>query len=1116
MRDVGGDGRVAEAGPDLIAEDSGCDERRRLGGSGWFRATTLSERAAALAAQQGSASGARFDAGLADRRLQRWRSQTPFGDDALFLNRLAVDGLDEPAFMTLLGESPAAIRQRLDAVPGWLATLSRAMTRTAVSSLQPARPDQPDLTDFLIAVEPLIADGEHRLREAVLDAFQGRADLPFDADVVESVLRKNLTNRLTGLVCRTMILELNVARIEGRLNEPTPEARYQSFLRSLERRDVVLTLFEEYPVLARLLTVAVDQWVSGSLDFLRHLGADWDAIRQRFAPAQEPGRLVKLDMDTGDPHQGGRSVSIATFSSGFRVVYKPKSLAAAVHFGELLDWLNACGADPAFRGLNILDRGDHGWVEFVEAQDCVSVDGVRRFYERQGGYLALLYAIGAADFHYENLFAGGEHPILIDLEGVLHPHVANAGPGGSVDPADDVLNDSVLGLGLLPQFSWADNESDGIDISGLGARPGQVIPGGAVRLQGAGTDEAHYAQSEGTLPRGRHRPRLNGTDADPLDYVESIVDGFTSTYRRLVEHRDALLADDSPLARFADDRVRVLVRPTQIYASLLHASRHPNVLRDALDRDRLLDRLWVGVERRPELAGLVAAEHRDLEIGDIPLFTTLPGSSDVWTSAGERLEGLIDETGMSRARRRIDRLGESDLSYQTWVIRASLATLASGQPWSQRPLPSAIAPSQAPDAARFMAAARAVGDRLAALAVHGADGRVGWVGLSITPRENWVLSPLWLDLYDGLPGIALFLAYLGAVTGEPRYTALAEASLATIQRLIERDREAVQEIGAFSGWGGLIYAFTHLATLWDRPELLAQAEALVERLPDLIERDTRSDVVFGAAGCIISLLTLHSCVPSSRLLDTAVRCGERLLAQAQPMEHGVAWEGSAKFARPLAGLSHGAAGIAWALLELAAQTSDRRFRTTALDAIAYERSLFSTDAQNWPDLRVLGEDGHATFMTAWCHGAPGIGVARLRSLPFLDDAEIRSEIATALSTTHALTHGQSHSLCHGSLGNLDLLLQAGEVPGGEQWRHEAYRSAGAILDAAERDGWRCGTPHGVESPGLMTGLAGIGYELLRLAAPDMVPSVLALQPPRQPLHRAVRSDRSADVRSTAR
>ena len=50
-----------------------------------------------------------------------------------------------------------------------------------------------------------------------------------------------------------------------------------------------------------------------------------------------------------------------------------------------------------------------------------------------------------------------------------------------------------------------------------------------------------------------------------------------------------------------------------------------------------------------------------------------------------------------------------------------------------------------------------------------------------------------------------------------------------------------------------------------------------------------------------------------------------------------------------------------------------------------------------------------------------------------------------------------------------------------------------ILESINQHGWLCGVPLGVETPGLMTGLAGIGYELMRLAAPEIVPSVLVLE-----------------------
>jgi lantibiotic modifying enzyme len=91
--------------------------------------------------------------------------------------------------------------------------------------------------------------------------------------------------------------------------------------------------------------------------------------------------------------------------------------------------------------------------------------------------------------------------------------------------------------------------------------------------------------------------------------------------------------------------------------------------------------------------------------------------------------------------------------------------------------------------------------------------------------------------------------------------------------------------------------------------------------------------------------------------------------------------------------------------------------------------------------------------------------------------------------------GGNHSLCHGSLGNLELLLQAGEILENRCWRDQASRLAAIILESIQRKGWLCGNPLGVESPGLMTGLAGIGYGLLRLAEPARVPSVLVLAPP---------------------
>jgi lantibiotic modifying enzyme len=220
------------------------------------------------------------------------------------------------------------------------------------------------------------------------------------------------------------------------------------------------------------------------------------------------------------------------------------------------------------------------------------------------------------------------------------------------------------------------------------------------------------------------------------------------------------------------------------------------------------------------------------------------------------------------------------------------------------------------------------------------------------------------------------------------------------------------------------------------------------------------------------------------------------------MSHGIAWVTPVPAAQPLTGFLHGAAGIAWALLELAVVTGEERFRAAASAARAYERSLFSAEAGNWPDLRQLGplvrrqNCDDFRFPVAWCHGATGIGLARLRAMRHCHDPRLRAEVHAALQATVNRGSSGNHSLCHGDLGSAELLLQASAALPDPRWRTEVGRHAHAIVESIDRAGWRCGTPGGVESPGLMTGLAGIGYGLLRLADPARVPSVLLLEPPR--------------------
>ncbi len=1070
----------------------------------WYRALALTERRPA----PGTA-GTVSEIALGRRRLERWRSEPPFAEEpALFAERLAADDLSADDFLALLGEPEAALAARLpfpEAFEELEAIFAEYASGPGAELPLPPFETVANRTGagFLGLVLPLLRAGYDRLLRG-LEALGPEAAARLAPKATGAQFFNDLLLRLFALLPRTLVLELSAARLEGTLPGDTTAARFDSFAARLRDPQAALAILQQYPVLTRLALTTVRDWVAASLETCRRLRDDWDAIVATFSPEGDPGPLIAVRLGAGDLHRGGRSVTLLRFASGLRLVYKPRSLAAEAAFQTFLAWTNARGFTPALPLLRVLDResdqGRYGWVEFVAARPCAEPDEVGRFYERQGGYLALFYLLDASDQHHENILAVGEYPYAVDLETLFHPRV----DGPRVEDPDEIpgsaLFHSVLRVGLLPKWIAGPGGAR-LDAGGLASVAGQESRHPLLELAGEGTDEMRFGRRTLTMPGAKNLPVLGGREAELPDYASELQAGFGRMLRLLRDHRAELLAAGSPLDAFASAETRVVFRPTATYSELLTESVHPDVLGNALFRDQLFDRLWVAVARKPYLARLVAAERADLARGDVPLFTTRPGSTDLTTSLGT-LPGFFGETGISRVRQNVRRLSEADVALQLFTLHGTLTALdlsrrmALTAPYQLRPT------AGRPDPGALLAAACAVGDRLETIAFRGPRD-AWWLTLAALDGGRWAFATAQAELYEGVPGIVLFLAYLGAATGEARYTDLARRGVETILALLDRlgRGTATRRLaGAWNGLGGLVYAFAHLAVLWQDESLLDRAESWLPEIATLAATDETFDLMSGVAGGLAVLLVLHELRPAAGALEIARRCGERLAAGALPMARGVAWPPAVPGFKPLVGFSHGSAGIGWALLRLAAATQEKSFRELGLAAIEYERSVYDPAQKNWPDFREFGgpvEKLHEIdpFMSAWCNGAAGIGLARLDTLALLDDALVREEIAAAVATTLARGFGKNHCLCHGDLGNLELLLQAAWRLGDPALEEKAWRIAGGILADIEVSGWRLGAPKGTEPPGLLVGLAGIGYGLLRLAAPTQVPAVLLLAGP---------------------
>lgn len=390
----------------------------------------------------------------------------------------------------------------------------------------------------------------------------------------------------------------------------------------------------------------------------------------------------------------------------------------------------------------------------------------------------------------------------------------------------------------------------------------------------------------------------------------------------------------------------------------------------------------------------------------------------------------------------------------------------------------------------FLAAAASIGRRIVAEAVWH-DGVCSWVGAVADPERPWrpEYRALESNVYEGTAGVGLFLAQLASVTGDaPART----TAVGAIRHAVERAHQLPPERrdGFHAGSLGVAWAALRAGELLDVEEpvdrgrelaLVARPTLTLERCPDL---------VLGSAGALIALLALADRFDDAAMLEEALATGEQLLACATVTRHGSSWatEGR-RYRHHLCGLSHGAAGIGLALLELYAATGEPRFRSGATGAFAYERSWLDATSHSWPDLRLAGQRRGAARRIAptagtWCHGEAGIALARLRAVELLDDEDCLADAEIALEATsralaRTLPYGiDDLTLCHGASGAAEVLLCAADALA--QWAEPATELGQVALERhLGKEDWPCGIAGGT-SPGLFRGLSGIGCWFLRL------------------------------------
>jgi type 2 lantibiotic biosynthesis protein LanM len=481
------------------------------------------------------------------------------------------------------------------------------------------------------------------------------------------------------------------------------------------------------------------------------------------------------------------------------------------------------------------------------------------------------------------------------------------------------------------------------------------------------------------------------------------------------------------------------------------------------------------------------AEIAALERRDVPIFRVATDGTDLVLDSGGTIPRLFRESGDRAARARALALDAEGIRVQADVACAAIAVVRAS---IARPAPRPFGGTVANDD-QLLEEADAIGRTLEATHRPWTEGHgVTWMGLApiegADPRTARIgVRDIGHGSYAGRCGVALFLGALARASGEGRYRDLAErAVLPTLLSFRERRlRETwVQHagLGVASGVGGAIHGLVTAGASLSHPEWLLVARDLAAAVtPAQLEADRNLDLMSGAAGYLLALLALYRATGAADVLERAEVCGRHLLrARVQDVSSGHRVWVTAVGRRPTTGVPHGSAGIAFALAQLYRAAGGEDFLAAVAEAQAFERDLYVPARSNW---RESSDEHGADSWCSWCHGAAGIGLARLGCVDVLPEARLRADVEAAVTATQAALHATDgeDTLCCGALGRAELLFRAAPFLRRPELADDARRALGSVLarahQASQGQGLRVAQ---MLRPGLFQGLAGTGLALL--------------------------------------
>ena len=576
------------------------------------------------------------DEDLAAKRLAAWCKSCANGDRSLFSRRLDRDGL---SVEQVLARFATARRRPSASRPTWV----------------------DDATWIRSAVRDPVDDGEvHSLRNAFEHLFttlaseaESRLWSSVGANVGEmltSSARDGLKQLLLSDLCT-----LCAAPLYERFSRSG--SGYDEFIDEMKSGGLE-RLFDEKPVLLRLIASLTRQWLETTREYVLRLDADLHGVRRDILQMRTDSKVTKVEGGLSDPHRGGRTVLSIEFDDGRRVMYKPKDLRLDVAWRAMVERLNPLAPVQLRAPLAIAHDG-YGWTEFIEHTGCADESGCQEFFRRAGAWLALFHCFAASDIHQENLIAAGDHPVPVDLETILQADTTERGRRPEAEAyaaAKELITDSVAAVGLLPAYGRSADRS----LYAVGGVASEWTAGTKLTWTDVNSDSMRPALVKEEATPATNLPHVDGREVGLGEHLDDLINGF----QEYAEFLRSIVRDSGPqslLDGFAGLPVRKVVRPTQFYYMLLGRLKDDRTMGDGViwsAQADFLARLADWDDDQDPTWPLQEAERAALVDLNVPLFM------------------MQSDEGLQRARERLRQLDDREIAWQTAVIRQTSSIVA--------------------------------------------------------------------------------------------------------------------------------------------------------------------------------------------------------------------------------------------------------------------------------------------------------------------------------------------------------------------------------------------------------------------------------------------------------